>query len=152
MDQRSDLEQAVRSIDTARHGDELVIEPYCDGPEFDANFVILDGEILFFEICDDFPKSADKDVSAPFRTFIELDSVFPSRLPKHEIDMIRDAFHQSLLRLGLCDGIMHLKVASAIQAWCMGSETASQIWALVKNLPIPSRVPGSSRSIHDLRV
>jgi len=109
VDQLSELETAVRSIDTARHGKDIVIEPYCNGPEVDANFVLLDGEVLFFEICDDCPKSADVNGTGSLGTFIELDSVFPSALPQCEIDLLRNAFHQSLLRLGLRNGIMHLE-------------------------------------------
>jgi hypothetical protein len=36
-----------------------VVEPYIDGPEFDANFVLLEGEIVFAEVCDDYPSRAD---------------------------------------------------------------------------------------------
>lgn len=41
---------AVKFIDTFRHGTEFVMEKYCDGPEVDANFVLLDGEVLFFKL------------------------------------------------------------------------------------------------------
>ncbi len=59
VDSLDALTKAVKSIDTSRHGSEFVIEKYCAGPEVDANFVLLDGEVLFFEVCDDLPKSAD---------------------------------------------------------------------------------------------
>lgn len=36
-----------------------MIEPYIDGPEVDANLVLLDGEVIFFEVTDDFPKPGD---------------------------------------------------------------------------------------------
>lgn len=103
--------QSLQAYDTSRHGKDFVIERYCSGPEVDANFVLLDGEILFFEVCDDFPKSADINghSSGSVPTFIELDSVFPSALPSSEIGLLRLSFHNTLLRLGLRNGIMHLE-------------------------------------------
>ncbi|PWY80210.1 hypothetical protein BO83DRAFT_396607 [Aspergillus eucalypticola CBS 122712] len=40
---------------------DAVIEPYIDGPEVDANFVLLNGEVIFCEISDDFPSPGDGD-------------------------------------------------------------------------------------------
>ncbi|KAB8211711.1 hypothetical protein BDV34DRAFT_234858 [Aspergillus parasiticus] len=105
------LTTAVNSIDTSRHGTEFVIEKYCDGPEVDVNFVLLDGEVLFFEVCDDLPKSAD--INGPsvgsLHNFHELNSVYPSALPSLEIDLLRSSFLDTLLKLGLKDGVMHLE-------------------------------------------
>ncbi|KAL7928082.1 hypothetical protein V8C35DRAFT_318968 [Trichoderma chlorosporum] len=101
----------LNRISGSRHGKDFVVEKYCSGPEFDANFVLLDGEILFFEVSDDFPKSADSNGSdyQGTKTFIEMDTVFPSILPKAEVSLLRVCFHNTLLRLGLRDGIMHLE-------------------------------------------
>ena len=109
VDDYKGVENAVKSIDTTRHGTEFVMEPYCSGPEVDANFFLLDGKILFFEVCDDFPKSADINGSGSLGTFIELDSVFPSALPKREIEVLRDSFHATLLRMGFDTGMYHLE-------------------------------------------
>ncbi|KAM0247504.1 hypothetical protein ACHAQJ_009826 [Trichoderma viride] len=111
VDSPDTLTAAVKSIDTSRHGSEFVIEKYCAGPEVDANFVLLDGEILFFEACDDFPKTADYNGPnvGSLNTFHELNSVYPSALPSREIDLIRSSFLDTLLRLGLQNGIMHLE-------------------------------------------
>ncbi|OCK74424.1 glutathione synthetase ATP-binding domain-like protein [Lepidopterella palustris CBS 459.81] len=111
VDSLDELTTAVESIDTSRHGSEFVMEKYCAGPEVDANFVLLDGEVLFFEVCDDFPKSAD--INGPsvgsLTNFHELNSVYPSALPSREIDLLRNSFLDTLLKLGLKDGIMHLE-------------------------------------------
>lgn len=110
-----ELEEAARSIDQDRHGRDFVVEKYCSGPEVDANFVLLDGQILFFESSDDAPKSADSNASrtsssgSQSSNFIELCSVFPSALPKRELDMLRDDFHDILTDLGFTNGIMHLE-------------------------------------------
>ncbi|KAJ5427009.1 hypothetical protein N7465_002079 [Penicillium sp. CMV-2018d] len=88
-----------------------LIEPYCDGPEVDINLVLLDGELLFFEVCDDLPKSAD--VNGPtvgaLNNFHELCSVYPSSLPEAEIELLRESFLGVLLSLGLRSGVMHLE-------------------------------------------
>jgi biotin carboxylase len=52
---------AERHSNSPKRRTEVVIEPYIDGPEVDANFVLLDGEILFFEVCDDFPCKGDAE-------------------------------------------------------------------------------------------
>jgi hypothetical protein len=111
VDSLDKLTEAVKSIDTSRHGSEFVIEKYCSGPEVDANFVLLDGEILFFEACDDFPKTADSNGPSvgSLNSFIELNSVYPSALPVSEIDVLRNSFLDTLLKLGLQNGIMHLE-------------------------------------------
>lgn len=55
----SQLEAGVQAIDKDRHGTDFTIEKYCGGLEVDVNFVLCDGELLFFEASDKFPKSAD---------------------------------------------------------------------------------------------
>lgn len=105
------LIRAVQRVDLDRHGTEFVLEQYCDGPEVDINFVLSQGEILFCEISDDFPKSADgsdPSSSAP-PSFIELGNVLPSKLPSAEIELLRTSLHQSLMQLGLTTGIYHLE-------------------------------------------
>ncbi|CAG2005215.1 unnamed protein product [Fusarium graminearum] len=111
VDSRDALETAISAIFSSRHGHELVIEPYCDGPEVDVNLVLQDGQLLFFEVCDDLPKSAD--VNGPkvgsLSTFHELCSVYPSKLPKSEVELLRDTFVDILLSLGLRSGVFHLE-------------------------------------------
>jgi hypothetical protein len=110
----SELLTAARSINTERHGNAFVVEKYCSGPEVDANFVLLDGEIIFFESSDDFPKTAEDPNACnggnpAAVNFHELNSVFPSALPQKELDLIRDNFHEILSRLGFESGILHLE-------------------------------------------
>ncbi|RJE19813.1 hypothetical protein PHISCL_07844 [Aspergillus sclerotialis] len=89
------LAAAVKSIDTSRHGTEFVMEKYCDGPE----------------LCDDLPKSADINgpTGGSITNFHELNSVYPSALPSHEIEVLRNSFLDTLLKLGLKNGIFHLE-------------------------------------------
>lgn len=105
------LPAAIKSIDTSRHGAEFVMERYCSGPEVDVNLVLLDGEILFAEVCDDLPKSAD--INGPtvgsLTNFHELNSVYPSALPEKELDLLVTSFADTLSSLGIKNGIMHLE-------------------------------------------
>ncbi|THX67517.1 glutathione synthetase ATP-binding domain-like protein [Aureobasidium pullulans] len=91
VDSFDQLTTAIKAIDESRHGSEFVMEKYCAGPEVDANFVLLDGEVLFFEVCDDLPKSADTNGPSlgSLNNFHELNN--------------------TLLKMGIKDGIMHLE-------------------------------------------
>ncbi|THY19407.1 glutathione synthetase ATP-binding domain-like protein [Aureobasidium pullulans] len=111
VDSFDQLTTAIKAIDESRHGSEFVMEKYCAGPEVDANFVLLDGEVLFFEVCDDLPKSAENNGPSlgSLNNFHELNSVYPSALPTEEIDVLRNSFLDTLLKMGLKDGIMHLE-------------------------------------------
>ncbi|GLB05488.1 hypothetical protein AtubIFM57258_000777 [Aspergillus tubingensis] len=85
---------------------DAVIEPYIDGPEVDANFVLLNGEVIFSEISDDFPSPGDRD-SQQSHNFVETMVHIPSALPLHELKVIRDTLHQSILRQGILTGTFH---------------------------------------------
>ncbi|GKZ52446.1 hypothetical protein AnigIFM49718_000328 [Aspergillus niger] len=85
---------------------DAVIEPYIDGPEVDANFVLLNGEVIFCEISDDFPSPGDLDAQQS-HNFVETMVHIPSALPPHELKAIRNALHQSILRQGFLTGTFH---------------------------------------------
>ena len=89
----------------------MVIELYCDGPEYDINIVLQDGELLFEEVCDDLPKSADPNgpTTCSLGSFHELYSIYPSVLPENELRMVREYFVELLLSLGLRDGVFHIE-------------------------------------------
>jgi biotin carboxylase len=105
----SGIANAIKTIDVNRHGARFVIEEYCDGPEVDANLILCDGELLLFEVSDDFPKSGDGNNVGSVSSFIELANVLPSKLPSSELNMLRDSLCQSLLRLGFQSGVYHLE-------------------------------------------
>ncbi|KAI0152965.1 ATP-grasp domain-containing protein, partial [Xylariaceae sp. FL1272] len=113
IDDISQLEAGVKTIRVDRHGADFAIEKYCDGPEVDANFVLSDGELLFFEASDEFPKTADVNGLGNVKNFVELGNVLPSSLPKDELVILRDSLHRSLVRMGLTDGIFHLEARVA---------------------------------------
>lgn len=102
VNEPTQLEAGVQGINTERHGKEFVIENYCEGPEVDANFVLCDGELLFFEASDDFPKTGDVNGQFTVKSFIELANFLPSRLPEDELAVLRDSLHHSLLCYWYC--------------------------------------------------
>ena len=94
---------------TAWHGHEVVIETYVDGPEVDANMVLVDGEVLFFEVNDDFPSPGDKDGASKFANFVEDSNMIPSRLPRDELDALERSLHHYLLKANFRSGVFHIE-------------------------------------------
>jgi D-alanine-D-alanine ligase-like ATP-grasp enzyme len=48
VDNVQQLEEAAPRMRSDRHGTEFVMEHYCDGPEVDINFVMYDGDVIFW--------------------------------------------------------------------------------------------------------
>lgn len=99
---------------TTWHGRDVVVETYVDGPEVDANMVLVNGEVVFFEVNDDFPSpgdygSQDKDRSAPVANFVETSNMIPSALPSSELAALRRRLHHLALAAGFRDGILHME-------------------------------------------
>ncbi|KAI0838640.1 glutathione synthetase ATP-binding domain-like protein [Hypoxylon sp. FL0890] len=93
----------------------FTMEKYCGGPEVDVNIVLLDGEILFCEISDDFPKSGDKrDVGIPAsqKNFLET----------YLLRVLRESISSTIRRLGFTSGIMHVEArvdGSSVEYRCV---------------------------------
>ena len=105
----SQLMDAAAKIDVSRHGNGILVESYVDGPEVDANFVLLDGEILFFEMSDDFPCNGDSDDATASDHFLELSVALPTKLSTEETELTKDVLHQYLINLGFQSGIFHVE-------------------------------------------
>jgi hypothetical protein len=90
-----------------RAGDAIVIERYCEGPECDVNIVLLDGELLFSEIVDEPPSTADLDSNSPMATFAESQAITPSILPANEQADLISSVRNSVLRQGFRSGVFH---------------------------------------------
>lgn len=104
----SDLTTAVKKA-TTRHGSAAVIEPFYDGPEIDVNFVLLDGEILFYEIADEPPCEGDSTDATVNDTFSPVALTLPSALPADEQEIVKNTLYKILLDLGFHTGIYHLE-------------------------------------------
>jgi hypothetical protein len=88
----------------------VVVEPYVDGPEVDANLVVLNGEVLFCDISDDFPSSADSPSAGylgMLANFEETQNVMPSALPAGERNAVQKWLLSSIIRQGFNSGIFH---------------------------------------------
>lgn len=85
----------------------VVVEPYVAGPEVDANLVVLDGEILFCDISDDFPSEGDRAGAGLWANFEETQNVMPSALPAAEQAGIRGQLLSSVVGQGFRTGVFH---------------------------------------------
>jgi biotin carboxylase len=112
----ADLALAVQKA-TSRHGSAAVIEPYFDGPEIDANFVLLDGEILFWEVADEPPCQADRRDASVQDTFSPEALTLPSALPDREQAVARDTLRDLLVRAGFRTGVFHVE-ARVVHSGC----------------------------------
>lgn len=101
--------QLLESVERVSKGtpQKILIEDYIDGPEFDVNFILLHGEVLFFEFSDDFPSPGDN--GRLDCDFWENTNTLPSRLPAEEYEVVRDKLHRLLLNIGLKTGVFHLE-------------------------------------------
>ena len=85
----------------------VVVEPYIDGPEVDADFVIMDGEVLFCYITDDFPCSGDSSEGGKGSNFMETVMDVPTALPENEQAILRESLPTTIKRCGFRSGIFH---------------------------------------------
>ena len=105
----ADLWEAATKIDTFRHGSDILVETYVDGPEVDANFVLYNGQVLFSEISDDLPCKADSESASASDNFLELAVIMPTKLDPCEVSMIKEKLHKTLLRMGFRAGVFHVE-------------------------------------------
>ena len=78
----------------------------------------MDGELLFSEVNDDFPSTADTcSDGTPYslpgtqndESFAELSTLIPSALPADELALLTSALTKSLLDIGFRDGVFRLE-------------------------------------------
>lgn len=109
----TDMQQlcdAVTRIENHGSKSGIIVENYVDGPEIDANFAMLDGEVLFSEVVDNFPCTADEKENRETDSFLERDMVYPSGLSEPEILVIKDAIQRLLVdNLGFRTGVFHVE-------------------------------------------
>ncbi|KAK3358839.1 hypothetical protein B0T25DRAFT_531279 [Lasiosphaeria hispida] len=103
-----DLATAVEKA-TGRHGSAAVIEPFFDGPEIDANFILIDGKFVFCEIADEPPCSADDPNATVEDTFSPVALTLPSVLPIEEQRMAYCVLGKILIKLGFRTGVFHVE-------------------------------------------
>ncbi|KAA8575942.1 hypothetical protein EYC84_006107 [Monilinia fructicola] len=119
----TELIDAVSRNEEQFPGVNSLIEPYVSGPEVDANFVLLDGKLIWSEINDDFPSSAEMQLSndipdensastsssSSSKSFAESSTIIPSILPGNEIALLKASLAETLVKLGFRNGVYHLE-------------------------------------------
>lgn len=96
-----------------RHADEanpslgVVIEPYIEGPEVDANLVLLEGQVVYFDIEEDFPTRGDAANAEMDDNFQETQVLLPSVLPKDEVQLLCESLYGSICRQGFTSGLFY---------------------------------------------
>lgn len=91
----------------AKHG--ILVEPYIDGPEVDANFVLWEGKVLFVELTDDFPCAADATDATAADDFRETVMLCPTGLGDNEKEAIKKSLGESLFKMGFRSGVFHVE-------------------------------------------
>ena len=142
----TELDQAVDRVFDSQYDHlsntvAINVEEYCDGPELDVNFVLLDGEVLFAEVADDFPKAGDDtDGDADSANFKETAMVYPSGLAEGEINLVKSSLHQKLLDIGLRTGVYHVeaRVGSSSKQYRRSDDGVLDLMDLPGDLPPPN--------------
>ncbi|KAI5783692.1 ATP-grasp domain-containing protein [Geopyxis carbonaria] len=123
-----------------RHGRAMCAETYVSGPEVDANFILFDGEVLFFELVDDFPCPADQPDAVASATFVEGGMFYPSALPPAEHALVRQSIHASLLKMGFRNGVFHCE-ARVMNSTVQHSTRPDGLIDVLPASPAPSSPP-----------
>ena len=113
----AEFHDALRQNEEKFPGATFLVEPYASGPEIDANFILLAGQLIWNEANDDFPSAAEypsiKGVKAndlpPSKSFAEMATIMPSKLPESELSLVESTLVDTLRKLGLENGIFHLE-------------------------------------------
>jgi biotin carboxylase len=131
---------------TAWHGHDVVIETYIDGPEVDANMVLVDGEVIFFEVSDDFPSAGDyknNESGARVANFVETSNMLPSALPASELESLQKRLHELALAAGFRNAVLHIeaKLRNSSCYYAKDSDGDGLIDLQLKPLPAPTTKP-----------
>ncbi|KAF4628897.1 hypothetical protein G7Y89_g9250 [Cudoniella acicularis] len=100
-------EAVVKTLASQKKSQRILVEPYADGPEVDANLVLRDGRLLYSEIVDDFPSPAELVGKSTGALFTETQTAVPSKLPKNEQDAVIQFMVATVQKMGFHTGIFH---------------------------------------------
>ncbi|KAH6980290.1 hypothetical protein EDB82DRAFT_450449 [Fusarium venenatum] len=105
-----DLREAINQLESdglTKYG--ILLETYISGPEVDANIALWDGELMFMEITDDFPCTADANDATIADSFGETVMISPTLLCQKEQELLKSSLHQTLVKLGFRNGVFHVE-------------------------------------------
>ncbi|KAL7782540.1 glutathione synthetase ATP-binding domain-like protein [Trichoderma afarasin] len=137
---QSGLRQALLQMEKdglTKHG--ILLETYVSGPEVDANIALWNAELLFIEITDDFPCTADASDATIADSFGETIMLSPTRLSAQEQELLKTSLHKSLLKLGFRNGIFH--VEARVQNSSMTYHDTDGVVDLVASSTTPQGYP-----------
>ncbi|KAI0391242.1 putative carnosine synthase 1 [Xylariaceae sp. FL0594] len=106
-DDAAQLRHAVGQTFASKNGNNVLIEPYIDGPEVDCHIVLLDGEVLHAEILDDFPSDADLAEDVTDKLFSETQEAVPTQLPRDEQHALVETIADIVRRQGFQTGVFN---------------------------------------------
>jgi hypothetical protein len=106
-DNATQLRHAVSQTLASKNGDNVLVEPYIDGPEIDCHLILLHGRVLHGEIVDDFPSDADLAEDVMDKLFSETQEAVPSQLPLDEQRAVTDAISKIVRLQGFETGIFN---------------------------------------------
>ncbi|KAI1148903.1 putative carnosine synthase 1 [Nemania diffusa] len=106
-DDATQLRHAVGQTLASKNGNNVLIEPYIDGPEVDCHLILLNGKVLNAEILDDFPSDADLAEDVTDKLFSETQEAVPSSLPQDEQKAIVDTIANIVRLQGFETGIFN---------------------------------------------
>ncbi|KAK2591335.1 hypothetical protein QQS21_010988 [Conoideocrella luteorostrata] len=122
----------------SRLSSEILVEKYIDGPEFDINIVLIDGSIVFHDINDASPCSAERNgrINQP-ASFIEDKMIWPSMLPLSEQLLVKRKAQETATKLGFTDGIFHMegRVIGSSMAWSLSTSRQTPKFESIDNQP-----------------
>jgi hypothetical protein len=144
VNSEKELRDAMQLLAEWSDPHDIVVETYIDGPEVDANFVLVHGQVLFFELIDDTPSSADVPsehgtIVNSGSNFLETNQLCPSALPPSEHQLIRDVLYQQLISLGYSNGVFHVEARVINSSMVYTSPTKLDL------RPLPSPRDASAR-------
>jgi biotin carboxylase len=141
---------SARHANSSQKRSDFMIEPYVDGPEVDANFVLLDGQVVFYEVADDFPSLGDACDSTAEANFQETANLLPTGLPPREVEIVRDSILNSLLRMGFSSGTFHCegRIKDSSMQYARRADVESS-WDLIIS-PDRADTPEPSFFLHEI--
>ncbi|KAH9882573.1 hypothetical protein J1614_000809 [Plenodomus biglobosus] len=126
------------------HNSKVMIEPYCDGPEVDINIAMWDGEVTFFDVCDNAPTAGDLDkvTGSGRKDFQEGLFMYPSQLPESEQILVCQQVRECILRMGFRTGVFHCEARIQNSSMHYVQRRGSNIIDLEANPTTAGKEPG----------
>ncbi|KAF8418619.1 hypothetical protein EV426DRAFT_554227 [Tirmania nivea] len=147
-----ELMEGVKKVSSFGTGG--IIEPYLDGPEVDINIVMQHGRVIFWEVSDDLPCTAEGFPNQfPAVSWTETGSIYPSGLPSGQLEQLLMETTSHLLKLGFSHGVFHCEARMQESGYTYQfdregwphlrrNHNGNELKAVVAMIEINARAPG----------